>query len=92
MHVHLPLMQLLFPRVRECSLLSMLRGPSCGTSVENRDSIVCCCNVTQGQKAQIKARRCHTTVYTVSILLLWTHITMVISYKGGQLEEIVISS
>lgn len=34
--------------------LSMPRGPSCGTSAENRALIVCRCNPTQWQGAQIK--------------------------------------
>lgn len=34
--------------------LRIPRGPSCGTSAENRALIVCCCNPTQWHRAQIK--------------------------------------
>lgn len=34
--------------------VSMPRSPSCGTSAENRALVVCCCNPTQWQGAQIK--------------------------------------
>ena len=56
-HVRFPLMHFLSAQVRECSVLSMLSsyGPSSGTSVENRASIVCCCNITQSQRALSKA-------------------------------------
>lgn len=55
-------MSLWFPAAFSCSIirirpscaLSMPRGPSCGTSAENRAPIVCCCNPTQWHRAQIK--------------------------------------
>lgn len=39
----------------------MPRGPSCGTSAENRALIVCRCNPTQWHRAQIKGCRAANT-------------------------------